>query len=344
LSSADHGLNHHRYDFASDNTAPAMPEVVETFMRFNTGFAAGYGDDEVCEQAADLIRGLLDADAAVRFIASGTAANALSLSALAQPFEAIVCHQHSHIATDETGAPGFFGSGVGLITLPGASGRIEPSALAGVLGKPDQPHWQSPAALSITNVTEYACLYPKDQFAALIGTAKAEGLAVHIDGARMANAVAAGFDIKSLAKLGVDVVVLGGTKAGSTPTEAIVLLNRDLERRFGARMKHGGQLVSKARFLSAPWIGMLETDAWTARAAHANAMARRLADAMPFKLNHPVEANAVFVEMDEAAHERLHEQGWHTYRFIDGSVRFMCSWATTPEIVDEMAASLKAIV
>jgi len=335
--------NHHRYDFASDNTAPAMPEVVDAILRFNTGFAAGYGDDEVCEQAADLIRGLLDADAAIRFIASGTAANALSLSALAQPHEAIVCHQHSHIATDETGAPGFFGSGVGLITLPGASGRIEPSALTGVLGKPDQPHWQSPAALSITNVTEYACLYPQDQFAALIGAAKADGLAVHIDGARMANAIAAGFDIKSLAKLGVDVVVLGGTKAGSTPTEAIVLLNRDLDRRFGARMKHGGQLVSKARFLSAPWIGMLETGAWTARAAHANAMAKRLADAMPFKLNHPVEANAVFVEMDEAAHERLHERGWHTYRFIDGSVRFMCSWATTPDIVDEMASSLKAI-
>jgi threonine aldolase len=333
----------HRYDFASDNTAPAMPEVVEAFTRFNTGFAAGYGDDQVCEQAAELIRGLLDADAAVRFTASGTAANALSLAALAQPHEAVICHQHSHVATDETGAPGFFGSGMGLITLPGGSGRIDPAALKGVLGKPDHPHAQSPTALSVTNVTEYACLYSQSQLAALTEPARAEGLKVHVDGARMANAVAAGFDIRSLARLGVDIIVLGGTKAGSTPTEAIVLLNRDLERRFGARMKHGGQLVSKARFLAAPWIGMLETGAWTTRAAHANAMTKRLAAAMPFKLNHAVEANAVFVEMDEAAHKRLDRAGWHAYRFIDGSVRFMCSWATTAETVDELAAALKAI-
>jgi threonine aldolase len=333
----------HRYDFASDNTAPAMPEVVDAVLRANAGFDASYGDDAVCAKAGDLIRALLDADAPVRFTASGTAANALSLAALAQPHEAVICHQHSHVATDETGAPGFFGSGMGLIPLTGGSGRIDPAALAGVLGRPDQPHWQSPAALSLTNVTEYACLYSQDHLAALIGPAKAEGLTVHVDGARMANAIAAGFDVKGLARLGVDIVVLGGTKAGSTPTEAIVLLNRDLERRFGARMKHGGQLVSKARFLAAPWIGMLETHAWTDRAAHANAMARLLAAAMPFKLNHAVEANAVFVEMDEAAHERLNQTGWHAYRFIDGSVRFMCSWATTPEIVDELAETLKAI-
>ena len=147
----------------------------------------------------------------------------------------------------------------------------------------------------------------------------------------------------SLARMGVDVVILGGTKAGSTPTEAIVLLNRDLERRFGARLKHGGQLVSKARFLAAPWIGLLESGAWSVRAAHANAMAARLAALSPFRLTHPVEANAVFVEMDEPALKRLQRSGWFVYRFIDGSVRFMCSWATTAEAVDELGAALKAI-
>jgi threonine aldolase len=155
--------------------------------------------------------------------------------------------------------------------------------------------------------------------------------------------VAGGFDARSLAKSGADVVVVGGAKAGSTPTEAIVLIDKALSRRFGARLKHGGQLTSKARFLAAPWIGMLETGAWSARAAHANTMAARLAAAMPFPLAHPAEANAVFVEMEEARLAALRAAGWFVYRVLDGSVRFMCSWATRPEAVDELAAALKAI-
>jgi len=155
--------------------------------------------------------------------------------------------------------------------------------------------------------------------------------------------VAAGFDITWLASLGIDIAVLGGTKAGSTPTEAIVLFDRALARRFDARLKHAGQLVSKGRFLAAPWIGMLETGAWTARAAHANAMAKRLAELMPFPIAHAVEANAVFVTIDEPTLARLHASGWFVYRFIDGSVRFMCNWSTTAEMVDELGAALAAL-
>ncbi|HEY5107492.1 MAG TPA: beta-eliminating lyase-related protein [Caulobacteraceae bacterium] len=332
-----------RYDFASDNVAGAMPEVIEALGRFNGGFTAGYGDDAICARAGDLIRSLLDTDAEVRFAASGTAANALSLAALAGPHEAVIAHEHSHVATDETGAPGFFGAGMGIIGLGGPSGRIDPTALALALAKPDQPHWQAPAALSLTNATEYGVIYAKDELADLIGPAKAKGLKVHLDGARMAYAVAAGFDPLTLGRLGVDVLVLGGTKAGATPTEAIVLFDKALGRRFGARLKHGGQLISKARFLAAPWIGMLETGAWTTRAAHANAMAARLAAAMPFAITHCAEANAVFVDMDDGALARLRETGWFVYRFIDGSVRFMCSWATTPETVDELGDALGAI-
>lgn len=333
-----------RYDFASDNVAGAMPEVISALSRFNDGSVAGYGDDAVCGNAADLIRTLLDADAEVRFVASGTAANALVLAALAAPHEAVIAHEHSHVATDETGAPGFFGGGVGIVGVRGVSGRIAPDALSHALSRPDEPHWQSPAAISLTNATEFGAVYRHADLAELIGAAKDRGLRVHVDGARLANAVASGFDPKSLAKLGVDVLVLGGTKAGSTPTEAIVLLDKSLARRFGARLKHGGQLISKARFLSAPWIGMLENGAWSRRAGHANAMAARLASRMPFPVVHPVEANAVFVAMDEAALKRLRSNGWSVYRFIDGSVRFMCSWATTPDLVDELAAVLEAIV
>jgi threonine aldolase len=329
-----------RYDFASDNVAGAMPEVMAALSRFNDGAVAGYGDDAVCARAGDLIRALLDADAEVRFAASGTAANALVLAALAAPHEAVIAHEHCHVATDETGAPGFFGGGLGVIGVGGASGRIDPLALTGALARPDEAHWQSAAALSLTNATEFGAVYREADVSRLIGLAKDGDLKIHLDGARLANAVAAGFDPKAVARLGVDVLVLGGTKAGSTPTEAIVLFDRALGRRFGARLKHGGQLVSKARFLAAPWIGMLEGGAWSARAAHANAMAARLAARMPFKVVHPIEANAVFVEMDEPALARLRQAGWFVYRFIDGAVRFMCSWATTADSVDELLETL----
>ena len=332
-----------RYDFASDNTAGAMPEVMDALTRFNGGAAAGYGDDAVCAQAADLIRARLDVDAEVWFVTSGTAANALCLAALAAPHEAVAAHEHSHVATDETGAPGFFGAGLGIIGLPGASGRIAPTALAEVLRRLEEPHWQSPAALSLTQSTEFGAIYAQADLVALTTQAKDRGLKIHLDGARLANAAAGGFELKSLARMGVDVLVMGGTKAGSTPTEAVVLIDKTLNRRFGARLKHGGQLISKARFLAAPWIGMLEDDAWTRRAAHAGAMARRLAAAMPFAVTHPVDANAVFATMDEAALERLRAAGWFVYRFIDGSVRFMCSWSTTAEAVDELAAALQAV-
>ena len=331
-----------RWDFASDNSAPAMPEVMEALARFNTGFAAAYGEDAICAHASDLIRGLLDADAPVWFAASGTAANALSLACLAQPHEAVAVHAQAHVMTSEAGAPAFFGGGLGLIGLPGASRRIDPDALARRLELPDDSHHQSPAVLSLTQATEAGTLYSEAQVGALIGLAKAHGLKTHLDGARLANA-AAGFDVRCLARGDLDLLVLGGTKAGSTPTEAIVLLNRDLERRFGARLKHAGQMVSKARYLAAPWIGMLETGAWIARAAHANAMARRLAALTPFELQHPVEANAVFARVPPGLLERLEAAGWIAHPSGADDARFMCSWATTAEAVDELGAVLKGV-
>lgn len=332
-----------RYDFASDNVAGAMPEVMEALIAANAGTASGYGTDHVSAKAADLIRTALDVDADIRFTASGTAANAVALAALAQPHEAVLAHEHAHVCTDETGAPGFFGHGVGLIPLPGASGKIELSALTAALAQPDVSYRQPAAALSLTQATEYGTVYAQADLEALVKPVKAMGYGVHLDGARLANAVAAGFDLKSIAKMGVDILIMGGTKSGSTPTEAVVLLNKALGRRFDARLKHAGQLVSKGRYLAAPWIGLLETNAWSTRAAHANAMAQRLAAQLPYPLRHPVEANGLFVEMDEAALDRLKGHGWFVYRFLDGTVRFMCSWATTPEMVDELGAALKAI-
>lgn len=332
-----------RYDFASDNTAPATPEALEALIAANSGFASGYGTDHVTAEAADLVRKLLDADAEVRFVASGTAANAISLGALCRPFEAVLAHEHAHICTDETGAPGLFGHGLGLIGLPGASGKIDQAALAAALAEPDVSYRQSPAALSLTNATEYGTVYDAETLKALIAPVKAKGYGVHLDGARFANAAAAGFDLKAIKGLGVDILVVGGTKAGMPPTEAVVIFDRVLARRFDARLKQAGQLPSKGRFYAAPFIGMLRDGALLRHAAHANAMARRLAALTPFPVRHPVEANGLFVEMDEPTLKRLHASGWFVYRFLDGTVRFMCSWATTPEAVDDLGETLQRL-
>jgi threonine aldolase len=335
-----------RYDFASDNTAGAAPEAVESWVAANAGFVSGYGTDPVVRRAAELIRERLDADAEVRFLASGTAANALALAMLAQPHEAVVAHEHAHVCTDETCAPGFFGAGVGLIPLPGPSGRVLPRDLERVLEQPDHGHRQGPAALSLTQATEYGQVYSVAELRDLTATAKAAGLRVHVDGARLANAAGAGFDVSVFARSGVDVLVMGGTKAGLPLSEALVIFDHQLTRRLDARLKHAGQLVSKARFLAAPWIGMLESGAWVRRAEHANRMARRLAEGLartPYALVHPVEANAVFVDMAEPDLERLRAAGWFVYRVIDGSVRFMCSWATTEAAVDEVVQAVSAL-
>jgi len=332
-----------RYDFTSDNTAAAAPEAMEALARFNTGFTSGYGTDVVTAQAADAVRALIDCDADVRFVPSGTAGNAVALAALCRPFEAVLCHEHAHVITDEAGAPGFFGQGLGLFALKGPSGKIDPAALAEALAVEEDSHKQSAGALSLTNATEYGGVYTAEEVGRLTGMAKAKGLPVHLDGARLANAAAAGFDITRLKELGVDIAVVGGTKAGLPLSEAVVLFDPPLSRRFDARLKQAGQLPSKGRFLSAPWIGMLESGAWLAGARHANAMAQKLKALMPFEIVHPVQANAIFVRMDAAALQRLHDKGWDVHTFSDGTARFMCSWATTEAAVEEIGEALKAI-
>lgn len=329
-----------RYDFGSDNTAGMAPAALQALVQANAGYARAYGADDVTARAAELIRQRLDADAEVRFVFSGTAANAVALSMLAWPHEAVLAHHAAHVCTDETGAPGFFGHGVGLIGLPGFSGKIDRVALEAALEEPEVGHRQPPAALSLTQSTEYGAVYTEEELRHLIEPVKLRGYGVHMDGARLANAAAAGFDLKDIARLGVDVLVFGGAKAGALCAEAIVMFDRSLARRIDNRLKQAGQTASKARFLAAPFVGLLESGAWETGAAHANLMAQRLAEGVavgtPFILAHPVEANAVFVRMPAEAHQRLNQMGWACYRFDDGSVRFVCSWATTEAAVDEL--------
>ncbi len=332
-----------RYDFTSDNTAGICPEVLEALSACNSGFEAAYGIDRISRKAADLLRSFLDADADVHFVTSGTAANAIALSSLCKPYEAVIAHRQAHIITDETGAPGFFGNGLGIIGLSGASGKMNLEELAAILEKPDNPHTQMPTVLSITNPTEYGTIYSVDELRQLTEKAREKGLTIHLDGARLANAVAAGFDPKAIKSLGVDIAVIGGTKSGMPCSEAVIIFNPKIAQRYRSRLKQSGQLPSKARFLTAPWVGMLEGEAWIHHARHANAMATRLSKIMPFNILHPVQTNAVFVEMNDSCHKRLSRMGWVIYRFMDTTVRFMCSWATTEDTVDEIGAALKSL-
>ena len=335
-----------RYDFGSDNTAGMAPEALQALTDANTGFARAYGADDVVARCADVIREKVQADAEVRFVFSGTAANAIALSMLARPYEAVMAHQAAHVCTDETGAPGFFGQGVGLIGLPGHSGKIDPVALKTILAEPVVGHRQPPAALSLTQATEYGAVYTAEELRKLIEPVKEKGCGVHLDGARLANAVAAGFDLADIPRLGVDILVLGGAKAGALCSEALVIFDKSLTRRLDNRLKQAGQTASKARFLAAPMLGLLESGAWEGHAAHANAAARALADGIAartrYVLAHPVDANTVFVRMPASHHQRLTDKGWACYRFDDGSVRFVCSWATSEEalvsLVEDMAS------
>ncbi|WP_312821075.1 MULTISPECIES: threonine aldolase family protein [unclassified Brevundimonas] len=333
-----------RYDFASDNTAGMAPSALNALIEANSGFAAGYGADQHTAAAADAVRALLGVDADVRFVFSGTAANSIALSMLAQPFEAVLAHHTAHVCTDETGAPGFFGHGVGLIGLPGYSGKIDVEGLCAALDEPVVGHRQPAAAITLTQATEYGTVYSEEELSLLIRMAKGAGLGVHVDGARLANAVAAGFDPKSLGRMGVDIVSLGGAKAGAHGVEALVIINRSLSRRIDNRLKQGGQTASKGRLLAAPLGGLITSGEWLSGARHANAMAQRLADGIegstPFVLAHPVESNTVFVRMPDEALQAVRDKGFAVYAFDDGSVRFVCSWATKAEAVDELIGVL----
>ena len=336
-----------RYDFGSDNTAGMAPAALQGLIAANEGYAKAYGSDDITARAADQIRQRLDADAEVRFVFSGTAANSIALSMLSWPHEAVLAHHAAHICTDETGAPGFFGQGVGLIGLPGFSGKIELTALQAALDEPEVGHRQPAAALSLTQSTEYGTVYTEEELRHLIEPVKARGYGVHMDGARLANAAAAGFDLTQIARLGVDILVFGGAKAGANCTEAIVLFDKSLARRIDNRLKQAGQTASKGRFLAGPFLGLLESNAWEDGGAHANLMAQRLAAGIAastnFVLAHPVEANAVFVRMPPKAHQRLNDLGWACYRFDDGSVRFVCSWATQESVVDEVIEAMRTL-
>ena len=330
-----------RRQFASDNLAGICPEALAALVEANAGHAPSYGADAWTAEATRLLREVFETDCEVFFLFNGTAANSLALASLCQPFESVLCYDHAHIATDECGAPGFFAHGTTLTPIPAEHGKVTPeSVVRAATGRRDVHHPRA-RALSLTQSTELGTVYAPAELAALTGVAREHGLAVHLDGARFANAVA-GLGVRPREitwEAGVEVLSLGGTKNGLPFGEAVVFFNPEFARRFEYRRKQGGQLASKMRFLSAPWVGVLRDGAWLRHAAHANAMAAELEHglrALPgVQITHPRQANAVFATLPPPLAAALGEKGWLFYTDVDpgGAARLMCSWDTTSEDV-----------
>ena len=336
--------------FASDNCAGICPEALQALLAANAGDAPGYGDDEWTRRVSDRLREVFETECDVYFVFNGTAANSLALAALCQSYHSVICHELAHVETDECGGPEFFSNGSKLLTARGAGGKLTPAAVHEVISRRSDIHFPKPRVVTLTQATEVGTVYRPAEVAAVAELAHAKGLRVHMDGARFCNAVAslgvAPADITWRA--GVDVLCFGGTKMGLPVGEAVVFFDRKLSEDFAWRCKQAGQLASKMRFLSAPWLGMLEDGAWLRRAAHANAMAQRLAAGLAgipgARLLFPVEANGVFVALPDSVQQGLRERGWRFYTFIAaGGARLMCAWDTQPESVDALLADLREL-
>ena len=325
------------YAFASDNTAGICPEALAALAEANAGQVPSYGDDALTARAKKLFADVFEIKCDVFFVFNGTAANALVLAALCQRHHAILCHALSHVETDECGAPEFFTGGSKVLPIDAPHAKLRPVDLAPALHRGHGVHFPKIRAVSLTQSTELGTVYTPDELRSLTDWAHAHGLAVHVDGARFANAAAAaGPRGKSPADLtwraGVDVLCFGGTKNGLLTTEAVVFFNRDLAREFDYRVKQSGQLASKMRFAAAQWVAILRDGAWLRHAAHANRQAQALAAGLRqlgFKLIAPVEASGVFVEFSPPVVQALEARGWHFYKFIgEHGYRLMCSWET----------------
>jgi threonine aldolase len=335
--------------FASDNYAGVCPQAWAAMEQANKGHAAAYGEDPWTARAADAFRHLFETKCEVDLVFNGTAANALALSALCQSFHSVICSSVAHVETDECGAPEFFSNGSKLLVAATEQGKLTPNAVRALAKGRSDIHFPKPSVVTLTQATETGQVYSVDEIKALSMVCRDLDLRLHMDGARFANACATlGRPPAELTwKAGVDVLCFGGTKNGMAVGEAILFFDPVLAREFEYRCKQAGQLASKMRFLAAPWVGMLESGAWLANAAHGNACASRLADAIKdvpgVSPMFPVEANSVFLRAPPHLLDGLREKGWRFYTFIGGGGRFMFAWDADPARVDALAADIVAL-
>ena len=338
-------------NFASDNNSGVCPEAWEALEEANAGHALGYGDDRWTKKAADLIRDVFEVKCEVFFVFNGTAANSLSLASTCRSYHSILCHENSHIENDECGAPEFFSNGTKVQLLKGENGRITPGAIEEAVRRRTDLHFPKPRAVTVTQATELGTVYAPAQLKSITKIARKHRLKIHMDGARFANAVAQlGVAPKEITwKAGVDILSFGCTKNGAPVGDAVVFFDRDLAHEFEWRCKQAGQLASKMRYISAPWMNLLRDGAWLRHAGHANKMAARLFNGIKkikgTKLLYPRQSNGVFVDLPIHVIEALHDRGWHFYTFIgETGARLMCSWDTTTEDVDDIVADMNELM
>lgn len=344
-------------NFASDNTAGIDPAILAAIADANTGYARGYGNDDWTQAAERRLSEVFEREIAVFLVPTGTAANALALAQVSPPWGVVLCHADSHIATDECGAPEFFGHGLKLAGLPGDGAKVAPQTLQAALDGygGHAPHQMVPAALSITQASEAGTIYRTAEIAALSEIAHARGLAVHMDGARFANALVRlnASPAEMTWRSGVDVLSLGATKGGALAAEAVVFFDPARAAYFGERRKRAGHLLSKHRFIAAQFLAYLAEDRWLTLARHANAMADTLAAHLVASgLNPvwPVEANLVFVVISRALDLKLKAAGATYYvRPSEGLdvgtgnalVRLVTSFSTTEADIERFAGLCK---
>jgi threonine aldolase len=339
-------------NFASDNTAGIAAPILEAIGKANTGFALGYGNDAWTKRVEQRFNEFFEKDVAIFLVPTGTAANALALAHVTPPWGAALCHAVSHVATDECGAPEFFGGGTKLVGLDGEGAKISAATLRGALaGQWGGPHHVSPAALSLSQATECGTIYRVAEIRELVEIAHARGVAVHMDGARIGNALAR-MNVSPAEltwKAGVDVLSFGATKGGAMGAEAVIFFDAQRAANMQDRRKRGGALVSKHRFIAAQMEAYLTDDLWLTLARHANDMADRLSTGLTqagMKPVWPVEANEVFVRLPGAVDERLKQAGasyyaWEADTGAGPLVRLVTSFQTTQKEVDDFLAIVR---
>ncbi len=338
-------------NFASDNVTGAAPEIIAAMLAANDGAQSGYGNDDATRAVEARLCEIFETDLSMFLVATGTAANSLALSVLTPVHGAVLCHWTSHVYEDECGAPEFFTGGARLIPIEGASGKLDPIDLAtkAAHGKGDV-HMLQPSAVSLTQVTELGTVYDLNEIAAVAEVCRENGLRLHMDGARFANAlVALGCTPAEMSwKRGVDVLSFGATKNGALGCEAILVFDKTLADVLAFRRKRAGHLFSKMRLLTAQMQAYLADDLWLRGAGHANAMATRLhaglARVPGIEFPHAVDANMLFPRLPDGMAGELKARGFRFYddRWEAGICRLVTAFNTRAEDVDALIAAAGA--
>ncbi len=332
--------------FFSDNAAAACPEALAAIAAANR-LDTAYDGDSWSARLDGAFSELFETRVTSLWVATGTAANALALAALCPPYGSIVCHRDAHIQTDECGAPEFYTHGAKLLLGEGEGAKLTPDIVTGLLATVrNDVHQAQPAALSITNATEYGLVYSAGETAALGDLARERGLGFHVDGARFANAVAsAGASPADLTwRAGVDALSFGFVKNGGLSAEALIFFGESHRQATLYRRKRAGHLLSKGRYLAAQLLAMIDDGVWLRNAVAANTAAARLAEAAgPERLVLPVEANEVFLKVTPGEAQTLRDRGFDFYDWAPGEIRLVTAWDSDPGHVAALAAAIRAL-